>query len=241
MDDFFTPLVLKIDIYIRRLIALAADETLKQHVHARRVHLRHPQAVTHRRIRRRTAPLAEDVAVAGEGHDVMHRQKIHLVLQLGNERQLVFDLQLHRGGNALWVTLACALVGVLAQRLLRREAIGNRLHRVLVTQLIKTEGAARGDGECVRQKLRRVNLPDTLARTQMRLGVGLQLKPALGHRHTQTHRGDHVLQRFARTHMHVHVASGHQRHAGAGRQVLQRVLPQGVVQMVQQLQNQPEI
>ena len=34
LDHFFTPLVFKIHINVRRLTALAADEALKQHIHA---------------------------------------------------------------------------------------------------------------------------------------------------------------------------------------------------------------
>ena len=74
----------------------------------------------------------------------------------------------------------------------------------------------------------------------MRLGIGLQVEAAIGHRATQPYRADHVLQRLARTHMHVHIAGGDQRHAAVQRDLLQRVLPQIVIEPVQQLQRQPE-
>jgi hypothetical protein len=47
LDDFFAPLVFKVHINVGRLVALAADEALKQHTAARRVHLGYTQAVTH--------------------------------------------------------------------------------------------------------------------------------------------------------------------------------------------------
>ena len=84
LDDFFAPLVLKVHINIGRLVALARDKALKQHAHARRVHLGHAQAVAHRRIGRRSAPLAQDAAAARKAHDVVHREEIHLVLQFGD-------------------------------------------------------------------------------------------------------------------------------------------------------------
>ena len=74
----------------------------------------------------------------------------------------------------------------------------------------------------------------------MRLGVGLQFETALGHRFAQAHGGHHVLQRLARAHMHVHVAGGHQRHTGELRGAFELVLPQVVVQAVQQFQGDPE-
>ena len=48
LNHFFTPLVFKDHINVRRLVALAADKALKQHAGARRIHLGHAQAVAHR-------------------------------------------------------------------------------------------------------------------------------------------------------------------------------------------------
>jgi hypothetical protein len=66
----------------------------------------------------------------------------------------------------------------------------------------------------VGQHCGRVERRQPQARTQVRLGVGLQAEAALGHRRAQAHGGEHVVQRLARAHVHVHVAGGHQRHAG---------------------------
>ena len=46
------------------------------------------------------------------------------------------------------------------------------------------------------------------ARAQVPLGVGLSAQPAFGDRRAEADRGQHVLQRLARAHVHVHVAGG---------------------------------
>ena len=45
LDDFLAALVLEVDVNIRRLAALLADEALKQDAHARRVNLGDANAV----------------------------------------------------------------------------------------------------------------------------------------------------------------------------------------------------
>ena len=122
LDHLLAPLVFEVDVDVGRLVALAADETLEQHVHARRIDLGHAQAITDRRIRRRAASLTQDVAFARKAHDVVHGEEIHLVFQFGDELEFVFDLCLHLRRNTVWVALAHALVGELAQRLRRSQA-----------------------------------------------------------------------------------------------------------------------
>ncbi len=85
LDDFLAPLVFKVHIDVGRFVTFLGDETFEQHFHARRIHLRDAEAVAHRRVRRRTAPLAQNAARAREGHDVVHTEKKGLVLQFGNE------------------------------------------------------------------------------------------------------------------------------------------------------------
>ena len=197
LNDFFTALVLKVHINIGRLIALPRDKTLKQHVHARRVHLGDAQAITHRRVGRRAAPLAQDMPAAGKSHDVVHGQKIHLVFHFGNQRQLMLKLLLHCGCNALREALGRTTQGELAQGLRRGQAGQHGLHGVLVAQLVQVEGAARRHLQRVGQQLGRVNLRQPGAGAQVGLGIGLQGKPALSHRLAQAHGGGHILQRLA--------------------------------------------
>ena len=114
LDNFFAPLVLKVHIDIGRLVTFARYEAFKEHAHARRVYLGHAQAVTHRRVGRRATPLAQNAAAARKAHDVMHRKKIHLVLQLSDQRQLVLHLYVHVLGHACGVANPRALFGVMA-------------------------------------------------------------------------------------------------------------------------------
>ncbi|OQC04174.1 MAG: hypothetical protein BWX79_02545 [Alphaproteobacteria bacterium ADurb.Bin100] len=241
LDDFLAALVLEVDVDVGWLVALAGDEALEQHAHARGVHLGHAQAVAHGRIGRRAAPLAQDAAAARKAHQVVHGEEVHLVLQLGDQRQLVLDLFLHGGGHALGVTHAGALLGVVAQGHRGRGAGQHGLHGVLVAQLVQAEAAARGHHRGVGQQPGRVKRGQAQARAQVCLGVGLQAEAALGHRRAQAHGGQHVVQHLARAHVHDHVARGHQWHTGGRRGLFKLREPQVVVQAVQQLGGEPEM
>ena len=105
LNDFFTPLVLKIYVNIGRLFALAADETLKQQLAFSRVYRRNGQAIAHGRVSSRAAALAQDLVVNGELHDVMHGDEIHGVAQLINQRQFVLNLSRDFFRQALRVAL----------------------------------------------------------------------------------------------------------------------------------------
>ncbi len=72
LNHFLAALVFKVHVDVGRLVARAADETLKQQGAARGVNLGDAKAVTHRRIGRRAAPLAQDVAAAGKAHQVVY-------------------------------------------------------------------------------------------------------------------------------------------------------------------------
>ena len=61
LDHFLAPLMLEIDIDVGRLVALARNEALEQHAHARGIDLGDAQAIAHRRVGGRAAPLAQDV------------------------------------------------------------------------------------------------------------------------------------------------------------------------------------
>ena len=240
LDDFLAPLMFEVHVDIGRLIAFAADETRKQHIHARRVDLGHAKAITDRGIGGRTAALAQDMVLPRKTHDVVHGQKVHLVLQFSDQFQLMLHLGLHAGWHAVRVPCTGPLQREPAQGLCGGQTRQHGLHRVLVTQLVQAETAARGDGQRGLQPLARVNAGQTHPCTQMRLGIGLQRKTAIRHRLAKAHCADHVLQRFARAHMHMHIAGRNQRHAGMGGSPLQHVLPQVVIQAVQQLQCEPE-
>src|SRR5690606_16721176 len=66
LDDLLAPLVLEVDVDVRRLGALGGDEALEQEMESYRVDLGDAEAVADRRVRGRAAPLAEDAALPGE-------------------------------------------------------------------------------------------------------------------------------------------------------------------------------
>ena len=48
LNDFLAPLMLEINVNIRRLVTLLGDEPFEQQVHARRIHLSDSEHVTDR-------------------------------------------------------------------------------------------------------------------------------------------------------------------------------------------------
>ena len=200
LDHLLAAVVLEVDVDVGRLIALNADKPAKQQVHLRclRVDLGHAQAVAHHRIGRAAPTLAQDAGLmAGPVHDVGHRQKIRLKTQLSDQRQLVLDRLPHRCRRTARPAPAQALLGQLAQPTGGRVAGGHDLVGVFIAQLGQRKGAASGDSQRGGQPLRPVQSGQAPARPQMRLGIGLQRKPGLGHRHAQPGGRQHVLQRLA--------------------------------------------
>ena len=61
LDDLFAPLVLEVDVNVRRLVALFRDETLEQHRSSRRVDLGDADAVTDHAVGSRPTALTQDV------------------------------------------------------------------------------------------------------------------------------------------------------------------------------------
>ena len=61
LDDLLAPLVLEVDVDVRRLAPLRREESLEEEVRPRRVNRRDPQAVADGAVGGAPAPLAEDV------------------------------------------------------------------------------------------------------------------------------------------------------------------------------------
>ena len=61
LDDDLAPLVLEIDVDVRRLATVGGDEALEQEIDAGGIDLGDAEAVADRGIRRRAAALAQDV------------------------------------------------------------------------------------------------------------------------------------------------------------------------------------
>ena len=182
MDDFFAAFVFKVDIDVGRLVALAADEALKQHRLPRRINLGDAQAIAHRAIGRRAAALAQDVARAGKGDDVVHGQKIMLVVQFSDQPEFVVDECLHLGRHALGPAAQGAFLRELAQVFCSGLACGHHLGGVLVAQFVQAEVAALGHRQGLRQQFGRKELAQAHAAAQMLFGIGQQGQAAFGER-----------------------------------------------------------
>ncbi len=91
LQHLLAPLMLEIDVDVGRFVPLAADEPLEQHVETPGIDRRHAETITDRGIRRRPAPLAEDAARARETDQIPDGEKVGLVAQFFNQRQLVLQ------------------------------------------------------------------------------------------------------------------------------------------------------
>ena len=99
--------------------------------------------------------------------------------------------------------------------------------------------ASLGDRHRLGEELGRVELRKAHAQPQVALGVGVERVAAGANRCMQADRGQRVLQRPARAHVHVHVARGDEREAGTPAQLAQLAEARPVVRPAQQLRGDP--
>ena len=144
LDHLLAPLVLEVHVDVGRLVALARDEALEQHGHARRVHLGDAERVAGGGVRRRAPPLAQDAAGAGELDEVVHRQEIGLVAEFGDQRELALDELPDRRRHPCGPAPHRTLFDQAAQVKLGRRACRHDLLRVFVAELVEREPAALG-------------------------------------------------------------------------------------------------
>ena len=144
--------MLEIDVDVRGLVALAGDEALEQHFHARRIDRGDAEAIAHRGVGRRAAALTQDVFAPRELHDVVDGEKEGFVARFGNERKLVLDQLAHLGALRFgrpgeWKASLEAFLGQPAQIRSRRLPGRHDLFRIFIAQLFQREVAALGDDQ----------------------------------------------------------------------------------------------
>ena len=76
LDDLLPAARLDVEVDVGVAVAGRGQEPLEQQAVRHRVHVRDPQRVADRGVRRRAAALAEDPRRAAEGHDVVHDQEV---------------------------------------------------------------------------------------------------------------------------------------------------------------------
>ena len=156
LNDLLAPLVLEIDVDVRRLVALLRDETLDQGLHALGIDLGNTQAEADDGIGGRAAALAQDADAAGMAHDVVDRQEIRFVTQLGDQRELVLDQRANFGRLAFRPTPPAAALRQRAQIARRRLSGRNELVRILVAELRQRKIHALEYRERLAQQLGRI-------------------------------------------------------------------------------------
>jgi len=108
LDDFFTTIVLDVEIDVRGLGALDAQEAFEQQVHAHWIDRRDAQTKTHRTVGGATAALAQDALLSAVLDDLVHRQEVAAVVELANDLKLTFDLHANVTRHLALVTCASA-------------------------------------------------------------------------------------------------------------------------------------
>ena len=75
LDNFFAPTVLKIDVYIRRLLAFGREKPLKEKLCVIGADLGYAKTIANCRVSGRTTPLTIDIFTVCETDNLMHRQE----------------------------------------------------------------------------------------------------------------------------------------------------------------------
>ena len=210
----------EVDVDVRRLGALLAQEALEEQLELDRVHRRDAEAVADGAVGRRAAALAEDPLAARVAHDVPDDQEVARESELRDERELVRELLVvPRGALPSPTFLGAALhqtleVFVLAHALRQREVRQLRLER------LEPERAAVGDRERVREPLFPSAPPcrELGVTLEVPLTIGAEARAHLVERRAMAQGGEHVVREAtARTGV-VHVVGHHPRKVVRGRE-----------------------
>nr|VVM81575.1 hypothetical protein PS652_02317 [Pseudomonas fluorescens] len=240
LQDFFAAIVFEVDVDVRRLVALAGQKALEQQVAFHRVKLGDAQHITHHRIGRRAAPLAENALPAGKVDDVVDSEKVAFVVELGNQFQLMLQGLPGLVTDAFGPTPALALRAQVTQPGAGRLALGHQFAGVLVAQLAQIELTTRGNAQAFFKQCRRVQLGQLRQRAQVPLAIGKQALAGLGNAAVMANGSHAVLQGAAATGMHVHIATGHGRDVEGSGQAQQLLQAPWVIRAAVQLDCQPQ-
>ncbi len=232
LDHFFAALVLEVHVDVGWFFTFFADEAGKQQPGRSGIDLGHAQAVAHRRVGRRAAPLAQDAARTGKLDQVVDRQEISFIFLLGDQGQFHLDLGAHLARYPLRIAFKGPGQGFLAQIVGRAHAQRHQFVRIFISQFSQAELATGRHRQGLGQGRRAVHQRQPHAWPQVLFGIGGQGQAAFLHRLADADGRDHILQVFARTLVHLHVAHRRQRQAvqpccgidGSAVQVVQRTV-----------------
>jgi hypothetical protein len=95
LHDLFAPLMFKVNINVRWLIPLFADEASKKEIDFDRINRGDPETVTDGRVCGCSTTLAENATGASKPNNIVAGKEVVLVFKLMNEGKLVIDETLH--------------------------------------------------------------------------------------------------------------------------------------------------
>ena len=163
LDHLLPPLVLEVDIDVRRLVALLGDEALEEEVVRDGIDRGDAEHVADGGVSRRAAALAQNALTAAKLHDRMDGQEVRRVAELLDQVKLVLgagrDLVRARPPDS-----ASPRPPRSAARASPARLAGLRLARILIAQLVEEK----------RQR------SDDLVRSRQRLGMALEQTRHLG-------------------------------------------------------------
>src|SRR5688572_28292022 len=240
LNDLLAPLVLEIDVDVGRLVALLRDEAFDQRLHAVWVYFRNTQAEADDGVGGRPATLAQDADAARMADDVVDRQEIRFVAQLGDQLQLVLDQRANLGRLAFGPTPAAAALRQRAEIRRRRLSGRYQLVRVLVAQLRERKIRALEYRERLAQQLGRITANELVDGPQASFGIRMQLEAERVERNFAPNGGQRVLQHAPLAAVHVNVAGRDQRHGELASQGSGCLHPAPVVALVQELDGHPQ-
>src|ERR1700761_1672090 len=137
LDHFFAPIVLKIDVDIRRLLAFLADKPLEKQVVALWIDGSDAENITNGGICRRATALAKNAFGAREPYDGIDCEKVRGVAETLDERQFMPQCFFDAPWQPVRISGLGAFPGQLFERRLRRDAGNISFTGVLISQLIK--------------------------------------------------------------------------------------------------------
>ena len=144
----------------------------------------------------------------------MDGQEIRRDVQLGDQRQFLFQCRAHLVRDDAAITRRRALPGDLLQMLLRCLALRHRLVGIIVFELIEGEGDPVGEADGFGDGFGRLakKLRHFVRRFQMPLGIGFEKPARLVQGDMLADAGDDILQLAPLGAVIEHIVGGEQRH-----------------------------
>ena len=145
LDDFLAPLMLEVDIDVRRLLAFGREKAREEQIMLHRIDGGDAEQEADDRVGRTAAPLAKDgrlAILARIADDVVHGQEIMGVALLPDQREFLGDKLRRLLRQHLPVALVRRLHDQMLQPVLRCPAMGHGLMRIFILQMLKPKADA---------------------------------------------------------------------------------------------------